>query len=331
MRKVSGMLVAVGLAAALAAGCGAPSKDAMNAKLQTQQEKLSASNYQSTAKMTVQMENGSQTYYIETDYDSPEVYKISLGDANKNINQIIVRNGSGMFVVSPTLQKVFRFNGNWAQNQGHIYLYDQILHQLSTSPDVKVAKKGDVYTFTMPITPENDIVAKQQVDLSVNTLEPKKVVLYDKDNKAVVTIEFTSFKTGVKYQQADFDPQKLASSGAVKTTTVQDNQFTFVEPQEILGDKQDLSDQLSATDWLLRYTGPYDFTLEEWRPDPGVAGVPGGKLVDLFGVPAVLAGSANAQRLMWIHNGVQFSLTSDKLSLDQMKQVAISTFGQVGK
>ncbi len=121
MRKISGWILAMGLVVGLVAGCGAPSKNQVTSKLQTQAEKLETVNYQSEAKMTVQMDNGSQTYYIHTSYESPDVYKIELGDANKNINQVIVRNGNGMFVVSPSLQKVFRFNGNWAQNQGDIY------------------------------------------------------------------------------------------------------------------------------------------------------------------------------------------------------------------
>ncbi|MCL6636588.1 MAG: outer membrane lipoprotein carrier protein LolA [Alicyclobacillus sp.] len=331
MRKVHVWVLALGVTASVLAGCGTSTKQAMT-QVQTQQQRLDQSNYQSTATMTVQMDNGAQTYYIATDYESPQVYKIALGDSNKNINQVIVRNEHGMFVVSPTLQKVFRFNGNWAQNQGHIYLYDQILQQILTSSDVKVSKKGDQYTFVMPVTPANDIVTRQQVDLAASTLEPRQVILFDNQNKAVVTIRFTSFKTGVKYQPSDFDPQKIAQSGAsAKPTLASSQEFGYVEPQVTLGDKLNLLHQMSATDAVLRYTGNRSFTLEEWRPDPGTAGLPNGQLVDLFGVPAVLAGDGSARQLTWLNNGVEFQLTSAQLNLDEMKSVALSTLGQVGK
>lgn len=237
MRKVTGLILAMGLVVGLVAGCGAPSKQNVVSKLQTQAEELDATNYQSTAKMTVQMDSGSQTYYIQTSYDSPNTYKIALGDANKQINQIIVRNSNGMFIVSPSLQKVFRFNGNWAQNQGHIYLYDQILQQIVNSDNVKMAKSGENLTFTMPVTPQNDVVSTQKVELTQNNYAPKKVTLLDKQDKAVVTIEFESFKQGMKFTQADFDPQKLAnSSQSAKTTMAGQGEFGYVEPLQTLGD-----------------------------------------------------------------------------------------------
>jgi outer membrane lipoprotein-sorting protein len=331
MRKINGWILAMGLVVGLVAGCGAPSTKQVALKLQTQAEKLETVNYQSEAKMTVQMDNGSQTYYIQTSYESPDVYKIELGDANKNINQVIVRNNNGMFVVSPSLQKVFRFNGNWAQNQGHIYLYDQLLQQLSTDKNVKLTQQGGDYRFTLPVSQGGDIVSRQEVTMDAQSYQPKKVVLFDKDDTAIVTLEFTSFKTGVKYSNTDFDPQKIAKSSTKATMANVSDNFTWVAPDETFGDTLDVERQDSATSALLRYTGDYTFTLAESIPSPGVAGIPEGELVDLYGVPALYSGSSDSHQLTWFNNGYEFSLTSGKLSLEQMESVAISTFGQVGK
>lgn len=336
MRKIAGFLLAAGLAVGLVAGCGAPSKQNVVSKLQTQAKELGATNYQSTATMTVQMENGSQTYYVETSYDSPTTYKIALGDANKHINQIIVRNPNGMFIVSPSLQKVFRFNGNWAQNQGHIYLYDQVLEQIVEAPNVKVGQAGGNTTFTMPISPQNDVVTTQKVELvsAVGGYAPKQITLLDKSDKAVVTIDFTSFKQGVKFSSMDFDPQKLAAgSNPAKTTMAGDSSnFTYIEPPQTLGDKIDiLEPDANQGQALLHYTGPYGFTLLETRPTAGVSGLPAAELVDLYGVPAVLSGDALAHQLTWYNNGIEFSMTSAQATLAQMESVAISTIGQAGK
>jgi outer membrane lipoprotein-sorting protein len=332
MRKAGSWLLALGLVVGLVAGCGAPSKSSMTSKLQTQQEKLDATNYKSTAKMTVQMDNGSQTYYIETNFESPEVYKISLGDANKNINQVIVRNNNGMFVVSPSLQKVFRFNGDWAQNQGHIYLYDQILKQLVETKDWKMTSKDGVYTFSMPVAQANDIVSRQEVQLD-QALKPKQVVLYDKDDKPVVKLEYTSFTIGVKFNDGDFDPHKIATDPKAAKATLATNQteLHYIEPEETLGNSLDVFHEESGTAALLRYAGDSGFVLHEAVANPGVTGLPTGSLVDLFGVPALYSGSNDAHQLIWMNNGIEFSLTSSKLTLDEMKQVAISTLAQVGK
>jgi outer membrane lipoprotein-sorting protein len=335
MRKFAGWVIATGLVVGLVAGCGiTPSKHNMVSKLQSEANKLDDQNYKSTAMMTVQMDNNSQTYYIETWFESPDVYLIKLGDANKHINQIIVHNKNGMFIVSPSLQKVFRFNGNWAQNQGHIYLYDQILQQIVDSKDLKMTKSGGQYTFTMPITPANDVVVKERVDIDSSTLGPKKVVLIDKDNTEVVTLEFKSFEKNVKYTTSDFDPQKLIAANSNPNdskTTMANTEFGVIEPNQTFGATLASEDTEDPESPLLRFTGENAFTLQEFRPVRGVLGLPQAEVVDLYGVPAVFTGTKDTHQLIWVNNGIEFALTSSKLSLDQLKQVAISTMGQVGK
>ncbi|QQE78619.1 outer membrane lipoprotein carrier protein LolA [Alicyclobacillus sp. SO9] len=333
MRKIGGWLVATGIVIGLVSGCGAPSSQSMKPKLQSHVQAMTKQNYKTTATMTVQMDHSSQTYYIETWYESPDVYRISLGESPDKINQVIVKNKNGMFIVSPSLQKVFRFNGNWAQNQGHIYLYTQILQQLSSGDKVTVKKKNGLYQFDMPVSPANDVVTKEHVQLDAKTLNPKKVVLYDAENQAVVTIDFKKFESPAKFQTADFNPQKIAEGSGAKTTLASMSQpFGYLEPTITgLGDKLSDMQEVSTDDYLLRYTGQHAFTLSEFRPTPGVAGIAGGELVDMFGVPAIYNGTEQAHQLMWIHNGVEFALTSDKLSMDQMKHIAITTLGTVGK
>lgn len=334
MRKLTGLVVAAGLTVALVAGCGAPSQDAMVNRLKTETQTLTQQNYTSTAMMTVQTDNSSQTYYIHTNYEGPDQYRIELGDSNKNVNQIIVKNQSGMYIVSPSLQKVFRFNGDWAQNQGHIYLYDQILQQVIQSAGQKQAKMTEAngtYTFELPVTPVNDVVSKEKVEIDSKTMKPTQVVLYDKQGTAVVLIKFTSFQTGVKFQNVDFDPYKLASSGTAKTTSVSQSEFGYILPATTYRDKLDVAEPTAQNDYLLRYTGPDAFTLSEYRPGPGSDGLPDASLVDLYGVPALETTAGKTRQLTWLSNGVEFSLTSSSLSSAQMEAVAMSTFGQVGK
>ena len=333
MRKVAVWVMAVGLVVALVSGCGASSKKSVMADLSTETQNLEAQNYTSTAVMTVQMDNSSQSYYIETSYEGPNTYKIALGDGNKNINQIIVSNPNGMFIVSPSLQKVFRFNGNWAQNQGHIYLYDQILKQIIDNKNVKYSQSGESMSFVMPVTSSNDVVKTEQVELNAKTLDPQKVILYDSQKKAVVTIDFTSFKTGVKFQSAEFDPHKLAEAGSSssKTAAASTSDIGYIEPNVTYGGKLTVLQPQDTSATMLRYSGSQGFTLEEFRPNPGVDGLANAQLVDMYGVPAMYVGGSKASQMVWLNNGVEFALTSNDLTLDQMEAVAMSTLAQVGK
>lgn len=335
MRKVSGWVLATGIVVGLVVGgCGTPTTKSLQPKLETQVQTLGQKNYKSVATMTVQMDHTSQTYYVETWYDSDKVYRISLGDQENKPNQIIVKNNNGMFIVSPALQKVFRFNGDWAQNQGHIYLYDQILQQIVSGKNVKVNKSGSTYTFHMPVTPANDVVTQEKVVINAKDMTPQTVVLYDKSNKAVVTINYQKFQTDVKFHDADFNPHKLVGDAKQTLAPIVDttSHIDYVEPDiQGLGDKLRDEQAVSTNDVLLRYSGDHAFTLSEYRPAPGVAGLPEAQMVDVYGIPAIYSGGDGVHQMTWLNNGLAYSLTSTKMSMDQMMQVAVSMFGGVGK
>jgi outer membrane lipoprotein-sorting protein len=338
MRKITMVVLALGLMGGVVVGCGTPSEKSVAHKIEAQVKSLDQTNYQSTATMVVQMDKTSQSYYVETWYESPDVYRIALGDSSQNIHQYIIHNQHGMFIVSPSLGRVFRFNGNWAENQGHIYLYDQILSQIAAAKDAKMTKIDNQYSFVLPVSQANEVVVKQKVLLDAKTLSPKLVTLLDKNQKAVVSLKFDSFKQNVTFQSSDFDPQSIISADKTAKTTVasdgtttDESQVGMITPDEIFGDSLESMVDVSNTSTILRYAGNEPFTLSEFRPNATVAGMSDGEMVDLFGVPAVYSGGALAHQLSWINNGVEFDLTSSKLSLDQMQSVAISTMGQSGK
>lgn len=336
MRRITGMALAVGIIVAAAAGCGiTASRENMAQKLKTEASALDTTNYESKAMMTVQMDNSSQTYYVETAYDSANTYRIKLGDANKNINQIIVRNESGMFIVSPSLQKVFRFNGNWAQNQGHIYLYDQILQTLASSKDLKTATTKNGYTMEIPTSSGSDVISKEQVMVDKN-LHPKKVVLFNQAGKAVVTVTFTSFTTDVEYKTADFDPHQIVSKNPASKTTLASMTSTssdigYVQPANALGDTLMSDVPLQPGGHLLRYTGPHNFVLNELPPMGPELGYLRASMVDLYGVPAIYSDLGKDKELVWLTDGIEFNMVSNNMTMDQMQKVAISTMGQVTK
>ncbi len=334
MRKIASVVMALGLIGVLAVGCGTTSEKSVVSKLETHAQKLDVSNYKSVADMTVQMGDSAESYYVETWYDSPNQYRIALGDASKNIHQIIVHNANGMFVVSPSLGKVFRFNGNWAQNQGHIYLYDQVLKQIVAGKDVSMSKTAGNYVFELPIQPSSDIVVKQRIQVNAKTFNPQSVMLLDKDAHPVVTLTYKTFETNVHFQANDFNPQSFLQEGKPAKAAISTDgaSFGLIEPDiKSLGDSQTMMLEKSATDLVLRYAGSYGFTLEEFRPQPGVDGFSDATMVDLYGVPGIYTGKDSAHQLVWLNNGVQFALTSNRLSFDQMRNLAFSTFGQVGK
>ena len=60
-----------------------------------------------------------KNYIMEVNYkkmDDNQLFKVSLFDKNLNQEQILLRNQEGVFVVTPSLNQIFKFEGDWPLN-----------------------------------------------------------------------------------------------------------------------------------------------------------------------------------------------------------------------
>lgn len=285
--------------------------------------------YESKATMTVSVNNSVQKYYIETWYQAPNLYRIALGTDPKDITQVIVNNADGIFVVSPQLKKSFRFKGDWAENQGHVYMYHAALNRILHSQDMKFDTTDKNLVFTMKMEPENPLVQAQRVTLKDN-LDPQQIALLDKNGKSLVSVDYDSFKTGVSFKKDAFTPEAAMTMATTEAKPVMAGALDFgiIEPHYVPQGNKLLDPQSTNDAIVLHYDGAKPFTITEQRPSANTTSLNKGTIVDLWGSTAVLTGAAkdSFHSLHWLSNGVEFSMTS-KMAVDEMVKVAQSMLG----
>ncbi|WRK52332.1 hypothetical protein SD457_18260 [Coprobacillaceae bacterium CR2/5/TPMF4] len=60
-----------------------------------------------------------KSYLVNVSYlneDKNEYYKVELYDKALNQSQIIIKNSDGVFVLTPTLNQIFKFQSEWPNN-----------------------------------------------------------------------------------------------------------------------------------------------------------------------------------------------------------------------
>jgi len=334
MRKsVLWIIMAVFAFAMMLTGCGQPNSADVLTNLKTMRQDLSS--YKSTAMMTVKLQNSLQKYYVETWYNGPHAYRIALGNENKEINQVILRNDTGLYIVSPRLKKSFRFQGEWAESQGHIYLFNSVIDRILAAADRQTTMNNEQHTvtFDLPMSVDHPLLAKQSVELSLGNLAPKMITLYDKSNQAVVTLDYKSFKRGVKFKSSDFSPKQITAGSNTDAEPVgasANENFGIIQPSFVpTGSSLHTTAQVDGQ-MLLRYVGKESFTLVEERPTSTTSFLDHAEWIDLLGVPAVVTGGGQVKTMYWLYGGVEFAMTGS-MPLDQMAEVASSTLDQTGK
>ena len=139
-------MLALGLMVVLVlSACGEKSQDDVVKTLNGKLENLEG--YKAKAKMTLQMGADPHTYDVEIWHKKPDFYRVDLKNAQKDQNQMILRNEEGVFVLTPALNKSFKFQSDWPQNSSQAYLYESLVKDIDEDKEAKFTATTDHYVF----------------------------------------------------------------------------------------------------------------------------------------------------------------------------------------
>lgn len=361
MRRTIWVLAIIMSVALVMTGCGKKDAASVVKDLNNVADKLESKQgtYQASGIMTLFTGEQPQEYKVEVWYKNPSYYRISLANVQKDITQIVLRNDEGVFVLTPSMNKSFRFQSDWPDNQGQVYLYQTLVRGIVSDNNRQFVEDGDNYVFEVAANYQSNALVRQKIWLDKKTYEPKQVQVSDSEAKVVVDVKFDNFKFDTDFTKDSFDMQKNMTTGAASESTVaqvdengnpvvvpegqeQEGQpvaaelgdFGIIEPGYVpagveLKDSHKMEGNKDHA-VLIRYDGVYQYTIMEARPlDRAVALAPG-TLIDLGFTAGLLSGDEQ-QTLTWMSEGIEYRITSANLPVNEMMQIAASMEAQSGK
>ncbi|MFD0671380.1 DUF4367 domain-containing protein [Cohnella sp. GCM10027633] len=186
------------------AGCGGKNADSIVKELDKVASKMES--YQGSGTMTLHTGQQPQTYKVEVWYQKPDYYRISLTNEKRDITQIVLRNNEGVFVLTPQLNKSYRFQSDWPKNQGQVYLYQTLVQSIVTDNSRQFTEDKDAYVFdVMAGNYQNGSFARQKIWIDQDSYAPKHVEVTDTNATTMVEVTFDSFEFGKKFESSAFD------------------------------------------------------------------------------------------------------------------------------
>ena len=139
MKKIFKSLLLVGLF--FVVGCGKSDSNILD-KLMDELEK--ANSYYIVGNMEIINNEDTYTYEVEVSYQKGDYYKIDLINTLNNHEQVILRNDDGVYVITPSLNKSYKFQSDWPYNNSQIYLLQPLVTDISNEKDrkIKTTKTG---------------------------------------------------------------------------------------------------------------------------------------------------------------------------------------------
>ncbi|MCM3575548.1 MULTISPECIES: LolA family protein [Mesobacillus] len=329
---LAGLMVIFALAA-----CGTKSQESVVKELDGTLEDLKS--YKAKAKMTLQMGTEPQVYDVEIWHKDPSFYRVNLKNAQKDQSQMILRNDEGVFVLTPALNKSFKFQSDWPKNSSQAYLYESLITDILEDKQAKFSATKEHYVFeTKTRYQNNKMLPIQEIKLNKKSLAPVSVKVMDPDRNALVTVEFSDVKFDASFDKDAFDMKKNMTGAQLEVPVmadVEDKEFTVKYPvAEIPGvtliDEKEITTE-DGKRVVLTYDGEKSFTLIQEKADamPAMSSA-----INMTGKPVDLGftiGAMNETSVSWTHLGVDYMLASTDLSPEELEMVAKSVLADMEK
>jgi len=208
LRKLPWIAAVMVLIATLLSGCGAgKNADSVVKDLSKLSDKMDS--YQGSGVMTLHTGQQPQQYKVEVWYQKPNYYRVALTSASRDVTQIVLRNDDGVFVLTPSLNKSYRFQSDWPDNQGQVYLLQTLLHSITVDNSRQFAAEKDSYVFNvMAGNYQNGSFARQKIWLDKSDYSPQQVEVTDTNSNVLVDVKFDNFEFGKKFDKSAFDMQQ---------------------------------------------------------------------------------------------------------------------------
>ena len=324
------MLFVVTLIFSLTA-CGTKSKDDVVQSLNDQIEKMSG--YKADATLTIKNGNDPQKYDVEIWHKKPSYYRVQLKNAKSEQNQIILRNNQGVFVLTPALNKSYRFQSDWPSNSSQPYLPESLVRDLLQDKNATFKTTNKGYIFETKTNYQNkQLLPTQEITFSKKGLTPQSVKLLDTDKNVVLNVTFKSVKFNANFDKDAFDVKKNMTSAISAPTlpTSGDGQSKYLVTQYpnyvmegvSLVDQQDIKTK-DGVQVFLSYKGKKSFTLVEQKSIASETST----MMDVSGEPVDLGftvGALSKKSISWSYKGTDFTIVTSDLSQGELIKVAKS-------
>ena len=311
----------------LLSGCGKESAKSVVNDLEKRLEKMDA--YQVTGDLSIYSNEDQYAYDVTVSYQKDNQFRVLLKNKTNNHEQIILRNDDGIYVLTPSLNKSFKFQSDWPYNSSQSYILQPLLDDMKNEEDREFKTTDDGYEFTTKVNyVSNQNLVKQKIVLDKN-LNFKTVEVYDKNGNISISMKFKKIDDNASFKKNYFalNNNMEVARGNVEeekeVSKMDDIIYPMYIPKNTSLESQDKVDKETGERVILTFAGanPFVFVQETSPVSSEMIVTP----VD--GEPVLLAsgiGALTDSSVTWIDDNIEYYITASSLSQEEMLSVVNS-------
>ena len=231
-------------------------------------------------------------------------------------------------VLTPTLNKSFKFQSDWPYNNSQVYLLQTLLSDIQSDKEKEFKETGDNYIFTTSVNyPNNSDLVKQKIYFD-KKLNPVKVEVMNEEDDVLIKMTFNKVDMDAKFKDKYFtldNNMKVSETiDDVKPVSKIESEIypMYIPKNTQLTDKETVSlDNGERVIMTFEGDNPFMLVQQTATIDDEAS------IVSVLGDPIQLATSVAAvsdNMVSWIDNGIEYYVVADNMSESELVSVADS-------
>ncbi len=199
----------------LLSACGTDSQEKVLKKVNGKWAE--ANGYELNATMEIKSGGDPKKYDVTVWHTKPDFYRVEVVESGKDVSQMIVRNADGVFVVTPTLNKMYKFQSDWPKKNSQAYLIGALAEDLAQDKNLVMKEEDKAYIFEAATRNSyKNSMPHQVITVDKKTMLPTSVVIMNDVKEEQIRITFKNIKLGVQHAAKEYAVEQFTESDETK-------------------------------------------------------------------------------------------------------------------
>ncbi len=161
------------------------------------------------------------TYDLTVGVENQENYKVSLLNTISNHEQVILKNSQGVFVVTPNLNKSFKFQSEWPSNSSQAYLLESLVQDINDDGTATIKEENDLYVIESKVNYPNNAKLVSEKITTDKKFNVKNVSVLDEDGNTILEVKVNDINYSPKFNNDYFSLDAYKVNDKEETTKKQ--------------------------------------------------------------------------------------------------------------
>ena len=302
-------------------GCGKNSSEKTIKNLTKKIEEAESYHLEGTLEI-INNEN-TYTYDVDVAYKKDNNFKASLKNKINNHEQIILRNKDGVYVLTPSLNKSFKFQSEWPYNNSQSYLLHNLMNDIKNDNKYTTEENENGYIITTKANYSNNKDLKKQKIYINKEKEIYQVEVLDESDIVKIRTKINNIDYNPNYNEDIFKLENnMTMSKEEQVSKIEDIIYPMYIPQNTYLSSQNKVLKENGERIIMTFAGDNPFMLIQETINQDEEGI---TLVN--GEPYHLdnsIGILDETSITWVDKGMEYYLVSNTLEPQELVSVANS-------